>query len=109
MKYGDRKYEDRIFGHKKTAQARIGEFWVQKNRHRHASGNFGHKKTGKGRHRGILGTKKPAEAGIEEFWTQKNRHRPSSRNYGHKKNRLKPAAWMVRLSGLEPPTPTMSR
>ncbi len=68
MKQGDRKYEDRIFGHKKTAQARIGEFWTQK---------------------------KPAEAGIEEFWVQKNR--------------LKPAAWMVRLSGLEPPTPTMSR
>ena len=68
MKQGDRKYEDRIFGHKKN---------------------------GTGRHRGILGTKKPAKAGIEEFWAQKNR--------------LKPAAWMVRLSGLEPPTPTMSR
>ena len=68
MKYGDREYEDRIFGHKKTAQARIGEFWAQK---------------------------KLAQAGIKEFWAQKNR--------------LKPAAWMVRLSGLEPPTPTMSR
>ena len=54
MKQGDRKYEDRIFGHKKTAQAVIEELWAQK-------------------------------------------------------NRLKPAAWMVRLSGLEPPTPTMSR
>ena len=44
MKQGDRKYEDR---------------------------NFGHKKTGTGQHRGILDTKKPAEAGIEEFWAQK--------------------------------------
>lgn len=45
MKQGDRKYEDR---------------------------NFGHKKTGTGQHRGILDTKKPAEAGIEEFLAQKN-------------------------------------
>ena len=70
-------------------------FLDTKKQHRPASGNFGHKKTGTGPHRGILGTKKPAKAGIEEFWAQKNR--------------LKPAAWMVRLSGLEPPTPTMSR
>ena len=82
MKQGDRKYEDRIFGHKKTAQARIGEFWAQKKLAQAGIEEF-------------WAQKKPAEAGIEEFWTQKNR--------------LKPAAWMVRLSGLEPPTPTMSR
>ena len=87
MKQGDRKYEDRIFGHKKTAQARIGEFWAQKNRLKPASRNFGHKKTGTGRHRGILdtkktgtgrhrgimGTKKPAEAGCMDGapqWTR---------------------------------------
>ena len=58
MKLGDRKYEDR---------------------------NFGHKKTSRSRHQGILDTKKPAEDGIKEFWAQKNRLKTASRNFGHKK------------------------
>ena len=60
MKQGDRKYEDRIFGHKKNGTGP----------HR---GILGTKKTGTGRHRGILDTKKPAEAGCVDGapqWTR---------------------------------------
>ena len=58
---------------------------------------------------GFLDTKKTAQARIEEFWAQKKPAEAGIEEFWAQKNRLKPAAWMVRLSGLEPPTPTMSR
>ena len=58
---------------------------------------------------GFLDTKKTAQAGIGEFWAQKKPAKAGIEEFWAQKNRLKPAAWMVRLSGLEPPTPTMSR